>query len=204
MSRKSGFEKLSNKQKAAGNQESAENGRRIIDKVSPRLQAWFNQQRLRTKNPQWWQRRFLIHALLKKGMKHKRCVAGQTKKRIAVLVCIFIRIYENDINSTISYKRFLKLSAEYRTQEKEVDAYKQNKNDFDSCAIVIHKCTGITDWTPTIVNEFRKKIIVHAPKKINDNRFQKTGIIFNFMRELHLPSDPQMEQKAANKQEKTE
>ena len=38
---------------------------------------------------------------------------------------------------------------------------------------------------------------------INGKRFQKVDIIFNFVGEIHLPTDPQTEQKKANKQEKT-
>ena len=52
-------------------------------------------------------------------------------------------------------------------------------------------------------NEFIKKIVVHAPEKIDGKRFQKVDIIFNFVGEIHLPTDPQTEQKKANKQEKT-
>ena len=63
---------------------------------------------------------------------------------------------------------------------------------------------GITELTPTIVNEIlSKKIVVHAPEKIDGKRFQKVDIVFNFVGEIHLPTDPQTEQKEANKQEKT-
>lgn len=43
---------------------------------------------------------------------------------------------------------------------------------------------------------------MHAPEKIDGKRFQKGDIIFNFVGEIHLPTDPQTEQKKANKQEK--
>ena len=63
---------------------------------------------------------------------------------------------------------------------------------------------GITELTPTIVNEFIKKIVVHASEKIDGKRFQKVDIVFNFVGGgIHLPTDPQTEQKEANKQEKT-
>lgn len=62
---------------------------------------------------------------------------------------------------------------------------------------------GITELTLTIVNEFIKKIVVHAPKKINGKRFQKVDIVFNFVEEIHFPTEPQTEQKEAGKQEKT-
>jgi len=85
----------------------------------------------------------------------------------------------------------------------KINTYEQNKNDFDSFALIIRKYVGITELTPTIVNEFIKKIIVHAPEKVNGKRFQKVDIVFNFVGEIHLPTDPQTEQKATNEQEKT-
>ena len=108
----------------------------------------------------------------------------------------------------------MKLSAEYKveqneltekveTEQQEVDTYEQNKMDFDSCAAIIRKYVGVTELTPTIVNEFIKKIVVHAPEKIDGKRFQKVDIVFNFVGEIHLPVEPQTEQKEANKQEKT-
>ena len=149
-----------------------------------------------------------------KEMKRKRREVGQAKKRIAELDRIFKRIYEDDINGTISHERFLKLSAEYEAEQREltekvnaeqreVDTYEQDKNDFDSFAAVICKYVGITELTPTIVNEFIKKIVVHAPEKIDGKRFQKVDIVFNFVGEIHFPTEPKAEQKEASKQEKT-
>ena len=149
-----------------------------------------------------------------KDMKRKRREVGQAKKRIAELDRIFKRIYEDDINGTISHERFLKLSAEYEVEQrrltekvnaeqKEVDTYEQNKSDFDSFAAVIRKYVGITELTPVIVNEFIKKIVVHAPEKIDGKRYQKVDIVFNFVGEIRLPADPQTKQKATNDQEKT-
>ena len=135
-----------------------------------------------------------------KDMKRKRRGGGQARKRIAELDRIFKRIYEDDINGTISHERFLKLSAEYEAEQKEltekvkaeqqeVDTYEQNKSDFDSFAAIIRKYVGITELTPTIVNEFVKKIVVYAPEKIGSKRFQKVDIVFNFVGEIHLPTD---------------
>ena len=149
-----------------------------------------------------------------KEMKRKRREVEQAKKRIAELDRIFKRIYEDDINGTISHERFLKLSAEYEAEQreltekvnaeqKEVDTYEQDKNDFDSFAAVIRKYVGITELTPTIVNEFIKKIVVHAPEKIDGKRFQKVDIVFNFVGEIHFPTKPQTEAKDTEKQEKT-
>lgn len=109
----------------------------------------------------------------KEARKRKREIA-QAEKRIAELDCIFKRIYEDDISGAISHERFLKLSAEYEAEQKEliekvkadremVSTYEQDREDFDNFAAVIRKYVGITELTPTIVNEFVKKIIRPRP-----------------------------------------
>lgn len=111
-----------------------------------------------------------------KEMKRRKREVGQAQKRIAELDRIFKRIYEDDISGAISHERFLKLSAEYeaeqreleekvKSKQQEVDTYEQNKSDFDSISAIIRKYVGIKELTPTIVNEFIKKIIVHASEK---------------------------------------
>lgn len=109
----------------------------------------------------------------KEARKRKREIA-QAEKHIAELDCIFKRIYEDDISGAISHERFLKLSAEYEAEQKEliekvkadremVSTYEQDREDFDNFAAVIRKYVGITELTPTIVNEFVKKTIRPRP-----------------------------------------
>ena len=137
-----------------------------------------------------------------KAVKRQKKELEQARKRIAELDRIFKRIYEDDINGTISHERFLKLSAEYEAEQKEltevdkleqaaVDTYEQDRTDFDSFAAVIRKYVGIRELTPTIVNEFIKKIIVHAPDKSSGHRRQKIEIVWNFIGELEQDEDKQ-------------
>ena len=137
-----------------------------------------------------------------RAAKKRKREISQAEKRIAELDRIFKRIYEDDISGAISHERFLKLSAEYEAEQKEltekvkvdremVSAYEQDKADFDSFAAVIRKYVGITELTPTIVNEFVKKIIVHAPDKSSGHRRQKIQIIWNFVGELKQDEDKQ-------------
>ena len=137
-----------------------------------------------------------------KAVKRQKKELEQARKRIAELDRIFKRIYEDDINGIISHERFLKLSAEYETEQKEltefvkaeqaaVDTYEQDKTDFDSFAAVIRKYVGIRELTPTIINEFVKKIIVHAPDKSSGHRRQKIEIVWNFIGELEQDEDKQ-------------
>ena len=137
-----------------------------------------------------------------KAVKRQRKELEQARKRIAELDRIFKRIYEDDINGTISHERFLKLSAEYEAEQRKltefvkaeqaaVDTYEQDRTDFDSFAAVIRKYVGIRELTPAIVNELVKKIIVHAPDKSSGHRRQKIEIVWNFIGELEQDEDKQ-------------
>ena len=137
----------------------------------------------------------------KEAQKRKREIA-QAEKRIAELDRIFKRIYEDDISGTISHERFLKLSTDYEAEQRElteqvktwrevVEIFEQDRSDFDSFAAIVRKYVGIRELTPTIVNEFVKKIIVHAPDKSSGHRRQKIGLVWNFIGEVNLPGDDQ-------------
>ena len=136
-----------------------------------------------------------------RGKKRKREIA-QVEKRITELDRIFKRIYEDDISGTISHERFLKLSADYEAEQKElteqvkvwreaVEIFEQDQADFASFAAIVRKYVGIRELTPTIVNEFVKKIIVHAPDKSSGHRRQKIELVWNFIGEINLPGDDQ-------------
>ena len=135
----------------------------------------------------------------KEAKKRKREIA-QAEKRIAELDRIFKRIYEDDISGTISHERFLKLSADYEAEQKElteqVKTWREavetfDQADFASFAAIVRKYVGIRELTPTIVNEFVKKIIVYAPDKSSGHRRQKVELVWNFIGEVNLPGDDQ-------------
>jgi len=124
-------------------------------------------------------------------------IAGEAMYDGLYAVCT--DLLDDDVSGTISHDRFLKLSAEYEAEQRElkekvkadqqeVDTYEQNKSDFDSFAAIIRKYVGIKELTPTIVNEFIKKIIVHAPEKVDGKRVQKVDIVFNFVGEINFLS----------------
>ncbi|MCC0683861.1 DUF4368 domain-containing protein [Clostridioides sp. ZZV14-6345] len=51
----------------------------------------------------------------------------------------------------------------------------------------------IKELTPTIINEFVKRIIVHAPDKSSGKRVQKVDIVWNFIGIVDFPNEPQTE-----------
>ncbi len=130
-----------------------------------------------------------------KEMQNKKKQIAKFQKRITELDKIFKRIYEDDITGAISHERFLKLSVEYETEQTElqnqIKVFEEETNNFDRQQIdfkqfheIVKKYVGIKELTPTIVNEFIKKIVVHAPDKSSGHRVQKIQIIFNFIGEF--------------------
>lgn len=126
----------------------------------------------------------------------------QAEKRIAGLDRIFKRIYEDDISGTISHERFVKLSADYEAEQKElaeqvkawrdaVATFERDQGDFHRFAAIVRKYVAIRELTPTIVNEFVKEIIVHAPDKSSGHRRQKIELVRNFIGEVNLPGGDQ-------------
>ena len=108
----------------------------------------------------------------------------------------------------------MKLSAEYKaeqqeleekvkSEQQEVDTYEQNKSDFDSFSAIIRKYVGIKELTPTIINEFIQKIIVHAPEKADGKWVQKADIVFNFVGEINFLSATPPKRQSVWKLEKT-
>ncbi|MEY8379268.1 hypothetical protein AALD22_26685 [Lachnospiraceae bacterium 56-18] len=63
--------------------------------------------------------RLRIHSSI--CLSHFPIFARQAKKRIVELDRIFKRIYEDDISGAISHDRFLKLSAEYEAEQRELE-----------------------------------------------------------------------------------
>ncbi|MBO4896766.1 MAG: DUF4368 domain-containing protein [Clostridia bacterium] len=95
-----------------------------------------------------------------------------------------------------SPKCIVPLSAEYEAEQqklqnkvneyqKETAEFNRQQLDFDKFREIVRKYVGIKELTPPIVNEFIKKIIVHAHDKLSGHRVQKIQIIFNCIGEFN-------------------
>jgi septal ring factor EnvC (AmiA/AmiB activator) len=135
-----------------------------------------------------------------KELRQKKRTFAQMEKRIEDLDKIFKRIYEDEITGAITRERFVKFSAEYEAEQadlrvqveqlgKELSSFEQKQFNFRQFTAVIRKYVGIRELRPEIVNDFIKKIIVHAPDKSTGKRIQRVQIVFNFVGEVQLPDD---------------
>jgi len=111
---------------------------------------------------------------------------------------LMTRIYEDMVLESLSRERYQKMSDGYETEqaalnneiiglEDWVGTREDANNSVDAFLALVKKYVDIPELTPTIVNEFIKKIIVYAPEKQDTKRIQKVRIIFNFLDELDMP-----------------
>lgn len=65
--------------------------------------------------------------------------------------------------------------------------------DFQMFLENVRKYTDISELTPTILNEFISKIVVHAPDKSSGKRTQEIDIFYNAVRIINIPTAEEME-----------
>ncbi len=120
------------------------------------------------------------------------------KKRIADLDTLISRCYEDTVLGHLSRERYEKmtqgyeeeqerLKAEVDTLEEWVENEEEMDGNMDSFLEVVQRYVDVPELTPTIVNEYIKKITVYAPDKSNGHRQQKVKIYWNFLDEIDIP-----------------
>ena len=122
----------------------------------------------------------------------------QAKKRLATLDVVMSRLYEDYALGEISKEKYKKMNSDYEaeqerlrleieTTEEWVEQRHAMGDDLDAFIALTKKYVDVTELTQTIVNEYIKKIIIHAPDKSGGKRRQKVEIIFNFVDEVEIP-----------------
>lgn len=115
---------------------------------------------------------------------------------------LFQRIYEDNVSGKISDERFEKLSGGYEAeqkdlQEKELTGQEEQAMSLDRFLATVKKYTEVKELTPTILNEFVEKIIVHAPDKRSEKRVQQVEIHYNCVGVIELPDMNETNSKTA-------
>ena len=99
--------------------------------------------------------------------------------------------------------RFEKISATYEDEQKDLQSQvSQLENELskeeesvantEKFITVVRKYTDIKELTPTILNEFIEKIVIHAPVKTDGKRTQEVEIYYNSVGVLDLPNAEEM------------
>ena len=123
---------------------------------------------------------------------------AQAKKRSDEIDDLVIRTYEDYAKGILTLERYQKMSDKYELEQKDLTAeidrlkeimlHQQTESDnFERFKELVYKYIGMTELTPTIVNEFVQKIIVHEADNSSGKRVQQVEVIFNFVGPLDLP-----------------
>ena len=133
-----------------------------------------------------------------KSIREDKRRLAQAKKRLADLDVLMTRIYEDMALGNLSRERYQKMADGYEAEQASlnneitgledwVESREEMDDSLDQFIALVEKYVDIPELTPTIVNEFIKKVIVYAPEKSGTKRSQKVRSIFNFLDELNLP-----------------
>lgn len=144
----------------------------------------------------------------KKEISAKRRTLTQAQRRMEELDMLFQRIYEDNVSGKISDERFEKLSGGYEAEQKdlqektdalqaELTGQEEQAMSLDRFLATVKKYTEVKELTPTVLNEFVEKIIVHAPDKSSGKRVQQVEIHYNCVGVTELPDMNETNSKTA-------
>ena len=137
----------------------------------------------------------------KMEMEKKRTRLTDSKKKLQELERLMCRIYEDMILEKIPNTRYEILNNQYETEQgelsKEIDglekAIKRYEKETDRAKKfirLIERYDNFDELTPTIINEFVEKILVHERDwKGSQTANQKVEIYFNFIGNYEPPKE---------------
>lgn len=134
----------------------------------------------------------------RRDLARKKAELGKAEKQVKELDGLFQRVYEDHALGKLTDERYDRLSGTYEAEQRELEArakelcrdLEQGQQEAVNVAqfvALVKKYTEVRELTPTIVNEFIKMVIVHAPTKINGKRSQFVQVVYNLVGEVTIP-----------------
>ncbi len=131
-------------------------------------------------------------------LKDSRKEYEQAKARIATLDNIIQKLYEDNVVGKISDERFMKLTANYETEQAQLqnraielqsflDSAKEQSLNAEHFLSLVRKYTDINELDAEIIRQFIEKIIVYKAEKLDGHRQQHIEVIFNCIGAVELP-----------------
>ena len=133
-----------------------------------------------------------------RSIREDRKRVEQAKKRLADLDVLLSRLYEDFVLGDLNKERYKKMTADYEAEQERLkleievteewlETQETMSADVDAFVALTQKYVDVPELTPTIVNEYIKKIEVFAPDKSSGKRVQKVKIYFNFVDDVEIP-----------------
>lgn len=133
-----------------------------------------------------------------RSIREDRKRVEQARKRLADVDVLLSRLYEDFVLGDLSKERYKKMTADYESEQERLkleievteewlETQETMSADVDAFVALTQKYVDVQELTPTIVNEYIKKIEVFAPDKSSGKRVQKVKIYFNFVDDVEIP-----------------
>ena len=148
------------------------------------------------------------------AVKENRRKLTRSKRRHEEISHLIKKLYESYAADKIPENHFSELLSGYDTEQKnleaeierlqsEIDRYNTDSVRADRFLELVKRHTEFPELTPTILNEFVEKVIVHEAVKVNGNRQQQVDIYLSFIGKFELPeSEEEQEETPAKKRKK--
>jgi len=137
---------------------------------------------------------------LNRLLRDSRKELDQAKQRMEKLDTIIQKLYEDNVEGKITDERFVKMSATYESEQRELEnrinelqdillASEEKKLNVDSFLKLVRKSTDITELTPEIIRTFVERIEVFQPEKVPGTRTKKQTICihWNYIGAVEIP-----------------
>lgn len=126
----------------------------------------------------------------KKVLAEKRKTIRKAKKRMEEIDRLIQKIYADNTNGKLSDERYATMSMAYEDEqrrlkeetaiaEESLNTVSDRVDNLQKFIEKVKRITQPTELTAELVHEFIEKIIVHAPKYLDGQRYQIIDIYYN-------------------------
>ncbi len=140
----------------------------------------------------------------KKDVAKKKRDLEKAKRRVSELEALFVKIYEDNASGKITDEQFDLLNGKYEAEKTElrekIETFKAEATEEQSKAenvgafiSKVRKVTDFSELTPSLVNEFIEKIVIHSPYRENGKRFQQVDIYYKGVGVITVPGAEELE-----------
>ena len=143
-------------------------------------------------------------AAQQKGLQATRSRLEQSKKRVVEIDRVISRLYEDNIIGKLSDERFMKMSASYEQEQKNLELAisecEQALREADKAKVVLRmllkglrEITELKELTPEIVNTLIQRIEVHNSDRSTGKIRVKVDIYFTAIGLFTIPDEKELE-----------
>lgn len=130
-----------------------------------------------------------------KESKSKLTKAKRRKDEVATLIKKLYESYALDKIPENHFTDLLKgydeeqrtLNADIEKLQSEIDVYNTESVKADKFIELVKSYTEFTEFSPTLLNEFIEKVIIHEAEKVSGKRTQQVDIFLNYIGKFELP-----------------